>query len=81
LLESNHLSGYSITFEKETVIDYSAIQPIVTYTIVGASKICIDSLFQTSEVRNLDQIMKSSPEKRDSILSNMKEALAVLVDK
>lgn len=39
------------------------------------------SLFKTSEQRSLDTIMKSNPEKRDSILSNMKEALSALVDK
>ena len=38
-------------------------------------------LLQTPEARTLDQIMQSSPEKRDSILSNMKEALAVTVEK
>merc|ERR1712227_809109 len=39
------------------------------------------ALFKTVEARTLGDIIQSSPEKRDSILSNMKDALAVLMDK
>ncbi|KAI0231313.1 pumilio RNA binding family member 3 [Lamellibrachia satsuma] len=39
------------------------------------------ALFKTSETRTLDDIMKSHPEKRVSVLSNMKEVLSALVDK
>lgn len=39
------------------------------------------ALFKTGEVRSLEQIIESNPDKRDAILSNMKESLAILVEK
>jgi pumilio family protein 6 len=39
------------------------------------------ALFKTNEIRTLDQLIASDPHKKDSILSNMKEALTPLIDK
>ncbi|XP_064625200.1 pumilio homolog 3-like [Lineus longissimus] len=39
------------------------------------------ALFKTDEIRTLDQLIASDPNKKDSILGNMKEALLPLIDK
>jgi hypothetical protein len=38
-------------------------------------------LFQTGEIKSIQDIMAANPEKRDTILKNMKESLTILAEK